>query len=110
MSGRPSRRRISLSPCCEHVSYYTHTVIVNGQIPGVTCYYRYHGISAEGDDSEAAEHDAHQVEENTQLARLGPPLRELTRRSSVKTWRAQINETWIQNHKPGGGLLTSTRW
>ena len=57
----------------------------------VTCHYRYHGISAEGDDSEAAEHNAHQVEENTQLARLGPPLRKLARRSGVKTWRAQIN-------------------
>ena len=85
MRGRPSRRRISLSPCCEHILHD------DGQTPEVTCHYRYHGISAEGDDSEAAEHDAHQVEENTQLAGLGPPLRELTRRSGVKTWRAQIN-------------------
>ena len=69
----------------------------------MTCHYRYHGISAEGDDSEAAEHNAHQVEENTQLARLGPPLRKLTRWSGVKTWRAQINETLIQNHESQTG-------
>ena len=46
---------------------------------------RHHGVSAEGDDAEAAEHDAHQVEEDAQLARPGPPLRVLTRGSGMKT-------------------------
>ena len=79
MRGRPSRRRIPLSPCCERTLHY------DGQTPEVTCHYRHHGISAEGEDSEAAEHDAHQVEEDAQLARLGPSLRELARGRGVKT-------------------------
>ena len=53
--------------------------------PGVTCHYRHNGVSAEGEDAETAEHDAHQVEEDTQLARLGAPLRELAGGRGVKT-------------------------
>jgi len=48
---------------------------------------RHHGVSAEGEDAEAAEHDAHQVEEDAQLARLGAPLRELARGRGVQTGR-----------------------
>ena len=60
--------------------------LLSGQTLGVTYYYRHHGVSAEGEDAETAEHDAHQVEEDTQLTRLGAPLRELARGRSVKTW------------------------
>ena len=54
--------------------------------PGDPGYYRHHGVSAEGEDAQAAEHDAHQVEEDAQLARLGAPLRELARWRGVQTW------------------------
>ena len=59
----------------------------------MTCHYRHHGVSAEGEDAETAEHDAHQVEEDAQLARLGAPLRKLARGSGMKTWgqkKAQV--------------------
>ena len=61
----------------------------------MTCHYRHHGVSAEGEDAETAEHDAHQVEEDAQLARLGAPLRKLARGSGVKTWgqkKAQVRD------------------
>jgi len=48
---------------------------------------RHHGISAEREDPEAAEHDAHQIEEDAQLTRLWSPLRELARGRGVKTGR-----------------------
>merc|ERR550532_3230322 len=52
---------------------------------------RHHGVSAEGEDAETAEHDAHQVEEDAQLARLGAPLWKLARGRGMKTGRGTFD-------------------